>query len=165
MVMETCLTFWFKPTATPRLPNAFFRNLVQQFGEPRVVVTDKLHSYIKPIQKQAPDADHRACKGMTDRIESSHRLTRKREKIMGRFKSPVQAQRFLSALDQINNIFPSTLLQTFRLFIAPQGPMLSTFRRIILLKWQPEFSASGTIAAYLKQPGNAPDTHCLCAVT
>lgn len=83
----------------------FFSRLVKQFGEPRVVVTDKLGSYIKPIQNLAPDADHRAHKGLNNRIENSHRQTRKREKIMGRFKSPRQAQRFLSAHDQINTIF------------------------------------------------------------
>lgn len=83
----------------------FFSRLVKQFGQPRVVVTDKLRSYIKPIQKFAPNADHRAHKGLNNRIENSHRLSRKREKIMGRFKSPRQAQRFLSAHDQINTIF------------------------------------------------------------
>ena len=83
----------------------FFSRLVRQFGEPRVVVTDKLGSYVKPIQTLAPDTDHRAHKGLNNRIENSHRLTRKREKIMGRFKSPRQAQRFLSAHDQINTIF------------------------------------------------------------
>jgi putative transposase len=83
----------------------FFSRLVKQFGEPRVVVADKLRSYIKPIQNLAPDADHRAHKGPNNRIENSHRPTRKREKIMGRSKSPRQAQRFLSAHDQINTIF------------------------------------------------------------
>jgi putative transposase len=83
----------------------FFFRLVKQFGEPRVVVTDKLRSYIKPIQNLAPDADHRAHKGLNNKIENSHRQTRKREKIMGRFKSPRQAQRVLSAHDQINTIF------------------------------------------------------------
>jgi putative transposase len=83
----------------------FFSRLVRKFGEPRVVVTDKLRSYIKPIQSLAPDAGHRAHKGLNNRIENSHRQTRKREKIMGRFKSPRQAQRFLSAHDQINMIF------------------------------------------------------------
>ena len=83
----------------------FFRRLVAGFGEPRVVVTDKLRSYIKPIKTLAPDADHRAHKGLNNAIEVSHRPTRKREKIMGRFKSYRQAQRFLSAHDQINLIF------------------------------------------------------------
>ena len=83
----------------------FFQRLVSQFGEPRVVITDKLRSYIKPVKTQVPNADHRAHKGLNNAIEVSHRPTRKREKIMGRFKSHRQAQRFLSAHDQINLIF------------------------------------------------------------
>ena len=83
----------------------FFKRLVAKFGEPRVVVTDKLRSYIKPIKTLAPDADHRAHKSLNNTIEVSHRPTRKREKIMGRFKSHRQAQRFLSTHDQINLIF------------------------------------------------------------
>lgn len=83
----------------------FFQRLVARFGEPRVVITDKLRSYIKPVKILAPDADHRAHKGLNNAIEVSHRPTRKREKIMGRFKSHRQAQRFLSAHDQINLIF------------------------------------------------------------
>ncbi|MDH0912837.1 IS6 family transposase [Rhizobium pusense] len=83
----------------------FFSRVVRQFGLPRVVVTDKLRSYIKPIENMAPNADHRAHKGLNNSIENSHRLTRKREKIMGRFKSPRQAQRFLSAHDQITTVF------------------------------------------------------------
>ena len=34
----------------------FFQRLVTQFGEPRVVITDKLRSYIKPIKTLAPGA-------------------------------------------------------------------------------------------------------------
>jgi len=45
-----------------------------------VIVTDKLGSYVAPIQAIAPDADHRAHEGLNNRIENSHRLTRKREK-------------------------------------------------------------------------------------
>ena len=83
----------------------FFKRLVAKFGEPRVVITDKLRSYIKPIKTLAPDANHRAHKGLNNAIEVSHRPTRKREKIFGKFKSHRQAQRFLSAHDQINLIF------------------------------------------------------------
>ena len=83
----------------------FMARLIAQFGQPRVVITDKLRTYFKPIAHQAPDADHRAHKGLNNKIEGSHRPTRRREKIMGRFKSPKQAQRFLSAHEQINNIF------------------------------------------------------------
>ncbi|TYB85380.1 IS6 family transposase [Oceaniovalibus sp. ACAM 378] len=83
----------------------FFRRLVAKLGEPRVVITDKLRSYLNPIKTVAPDADHRVHKGLNNAIEVSHRPTRKRETIFGRFKSHRQAQRFLSAHDQINQIF------------------------------------------------------------
>lgn len=81
------------------------KRLIARFSTPRVVITDKLRSYFKPIRDLAPEAEHRAHKGLNNRIEGSHRPTRKREKIMGRFKSPRQAQRFLSAHDQINTVF------------------------------------------------------------
>lgn len=81
------------------------RRLIARFGQPRVLITDKLRSYIKPIRHLTPEADHRAHKGLNNRIEGSHRPTRKREKILGRFKSPRQAQRFLAAHDQINTVF------------------------------------------------------------
>jgi putative transposase len=64
----------------------FFSKLVSLFSEPRVVITDKLRSYIKPIKGQAPKADHRAHKGLNNAIEVSHRLTRKREKLWLRRK-------------------------------------------------------------------------------
>ena len=83
----------------------FFRRLILQFGEPRGVITEKLRSYNKPISDLAPRADHRSHKGLNNAIEVSHRPTRKREKLFGRFKSHRQAQRFLSAHDQINVIF------------------------------------------------------------
>ena len=83
----------------------FFQRLAARFGKPRVVITNKLRSYIRPIKALTPDADHRAHKDLNNAIEVSHRPTRKREKIMGRFKSHRQAQRFLSSHDQINLIF------------------------------------------------------------
>lgn len=67
-------------------------------------MTDKLRIYIKPIRALAPDADHRAHKGINNAIEGSHRPTRKREKVFGRFKSHRQAQRFLYAHDPIDLI-------------------------------------------------------------
>lgn len=94
-----------QPRRNAKAARRFLRGLIDRFGKPRVVITDKLRSYIKPIQALAPSADHRAHKGLNNAIEVSHRPTRKREKIFGRFKSPRQAQRFLTAHDQINQIF------------------------------------------------------------
>ena len=83
----------------------FLTRLIAQLGLPKVVMTDKLRSYTKPIARLAPGADHRAHKGHNNRIAGRHRPTRRHEKIMGRFKSPRQAQRFLAAHDHINAIF------------------------------------------------------------
>lgn len=94
-----------QPRRNAKAARRFLTRLIARFGEPRVVITDKLRSYFKPIRDLAPGADHRAHKGLKNRIEGSHRSTRKREKLMGRFQSPRQAQRFLTAHDQINTIF------------------------------------------------------------
>jgi putative transposase len=94
-----------QPRRNAKAAKRFLKRLIAQFGDPGVVVTDKLRSYIKPVRDLTPNAEHRAHKGLNNRIEGSHRPTRKREKIMGRFKSLRQAQRFLSAHDQINVVF------------------------------------------------------------
>jgi len=94
-----------QPQRNAKAARRFLARLIDRFGEPRVVITDKLRSYFRPIRDLAQGADHRAHKGLNNRIEGSHRPTRKREKLMGRFKSPRQAQRFLAAHDQINIVF------------------------------------------------------------
>ncbi|WP_068313807.1 IS6 family transposase [Polycladidibacter hongkongensis] len=83
----------------------FFCKLFKRWGMPRVLVTDKLGSYGAAKREIAPDLEHRQHKGLNNRAEASHRHTRRREKVMGRFKSPRQAQRFLSAHDQVAAIF------------------------------------------------------------
>ncbi|SEJ82436.1 Transposase IS66 family protein [Marinovum algicola] len=94
-----------QPQRNAKAARRFLARLIDRFGEPRVVITDKLRSYFRPIRDLAPGAAHRAHKGLNNRIEGTHRPTRKREKLMGRFKSPQQAQRFLAAHDQINIVF------------------------------------------------------------
>ncbi len=94
-----------QPQHNAKAARRFLKRLITRFGEPLVIVTDRLHSYCKPIRKLAPNADHRAHKGLNNRNEGSLRPTRRREKVMSRFKSPGQAQRFLAAHDQANTIF------------------------------------------------------------
>lgn len=94
-----------QPQRNAMAARRFLNRLIARFGEPRVIVTDKLRSSFKPIRELAPNADHRAHKGLNNRIEGSHRPTRRRENVMGRFRSTRQAQRFLAAHDQANTIF------------------------------------------------------------
>ena len=69
----------------------FLRKLMRRWSQPRVVVTDKLQSYDAALRNDYRSADHRSHKRLNNRIEASHRHTRRREKIMGRFKSAGQA--------------------------------------------------------------------------
>jgi putative transposase len=79
--------------------------LKRQCWAPRVMITDKLPSYGAAKREVMPGVGHRQHKGLNNRAENSHQPTRRRERQMKRFKSARQAQRFLSAHDQINNTF------------------------------------------------------------
>src|SRR5215213_2774987 len=79
--------------------------LKKQMRLPRVMITDKLASYGAAKRAIMPGVEHRQHKGLNNRAENSHQPARRRERQMKRFKSPGQAQRFLSAHDQINNLF------------------------------------------------------------
>jgi len=79
--------------------------LKRQCRAPRVMVTDKLPSYGAAKGEVMPSVEHRRHRGLNNRAENSHQPTRRRERQMKRFKSAGQAQRFLSAHDQVNNLF------------------------------------------------------------
>jgi putative transposase len=76
----------------------FFRRLLAKLQYvPRVIVTDKLRSYGVAQRRLLPGVEHRQSRYLNNRAENSHRPTRRRERQMQRFKSPDQAQHFLSA--------------------------------------------------------------------
>jgi putative transposase len=82
------------------------RKLLKKQGiAPRVMITDKLASYGAAKREIMPGIEHRQHKGLNNRAENSHQPTRRRERIMKRFKSAGQAQRFLSVHDQVANLF------------------------------------------------------------
>jgi putative transposase len=80
----------------------FFRKLLKKQGfAPRVIVTDKLKSYEAAKKQVLKNVEHRQHKGLNNLCENSHQPTRIRERRMRKFKSPGQAQRFLSAFGPI----------------------------------------------------------------
>jgi putative transposase len=82
------------------------RKLLKRQGTaPRVMITDKLASYGAAKREIMPAVEHRQHRGLNNRAENSHQPTRRRERIMKRFKSAGQAQRFLSIHDQVANLF------------------------------------------------------------
>ena len=89
-----------------RAAKRFFRKLLKglQYVR-RVIITDKLRSYQAAKSEIIPGVEHRRHKGLNNRAENSHQPTRVREKVMRRFKSAGQAQRFLSAFSMISSHF------------------------------------------------------------
>jgi putative transposase len=82
------------------------RKLMKRQGRaPRVLITDKLKSYGAANKEILPATEHRHHKGLNNRAENSHQVTRQRERQRKGFASPGQAQRFLSAHGPINNLF------------------------------------------------------------
>ena len=89
----------------------FFKRLLRSHGgEPRKIVTDKLHSYGVAHRELMPEVFHSTEQYENNRAEQSHEATRVRERGMcgaasRRFKSTGQAQRFLAAHAAVSNLF------------------------------------------------------------
>ncbi len=81
----------------------FFRKLLKgSTYVPRVLITGypggvKLASYRAAKREVLPSVEHRQSRYLNNRAENSHQPTRKRERVLQRFKSAGHAQRFLSA--------------------------------------------------------------------
>jgi transposase-like protein len=76
------------------------------------MITDKLASYAVAKKAVMPGVEHRQHKGLNNRAENSHRPTRRRERIMKRFKSAGQAQRlfqFTTKLPTSSAVLPTPM--------------------------------------------------------
>ena len=83
----------------------FFKRLLRRQGEePRQIVTDKLRSYGVAQRELIPDTIHNTSQYANNRAELSHQPTRVRERVMRRFKSAAQAQRFLTIHAAVYNL-------------------------------------------------------------
>ncbi|CDZ77308.1 Transposase IS66 family protein [Legionella massiliensis] len=83
----------------------FLSRLLDAHPKPRVIVTDKLRSYTKPIRQMCKGVAHRSHKGLNNRVENAHQPTRRKEKCLIRFKSPAGAQSVIALMGSIRNLF------------------------------------------------------------
>jgi putative transposase len=83
----------------------FKRLLRSQGGEPRKIVTDKLRSYPVAYRELIPEAIDVTDRYANNRADQSHEATRVRERVMRKFKSVRQAQRFLGVHASVSNLF------------------------------------------------------------
>ena len=89
-----------------RAATRFFRNLLNhQRQAPWQLITDQLRSYAAAHREIFPSVEHRTGQYENNRAEASHQPTRQKERQMRRFKSIVQAPRFLSVHGLIQNRF------------------------------------------------------------
>ena len=109
----------------------FFKRLLKGLQyTPRVLVTDKLKSYGVAKRELLPDVEHRGSRYLNNRVENSHRPTRRRERQMQRFKSMRQAQRFLSAHAFISDHFrPRRHRMTASRYRAKRAKAFKTWTR------------------------------------
>lgn len=84
----------------------FFKRLLKAHnGEPRKIVADKLRSYGVAHRELIPGSMHDTSQYSNNRSEQSHQPTRVRERVMRRFKSMNQAQRFLDTHSSVYKLF------------------------------------------------------------
>lgn len=84
----------------------FMRKLLKKQGYiPDEIVTEKLASYSAALLELGLAHVHVTGGRLNNRAEVSHQPTRRRERRMGRFKSPGSMQRFLSTHDASYNHF------------------------------------------------------------
>ncbi len=84
----------------------FFKRLMKKNQEePRKIVTDKLRSYGVAHRELIPESIHNTSQYANNLAELSHQPTRVRERGMRKFKSVLQAQRFLNTHAAVYNLF------------------------------------------------------------
>jgi len=82
------------------------RKLLKKLGYiPNAIVTDKLASYSAALREPGLKHLHVTGGRLNNRAEDSHQPTRRRERRMGRYKSPGSMQRFLTVHDAIYHVF------------------------------------------------------------
>jgi putative transposase len=81
-----------------RATKKFFRKLRKGLQDvPRVIITDKLKSYVAAKRESLAEVEHRQRQYLNNRAENSHQPTHQREWRMLRFKSPGHDQQLLAA--------------------------------------------------------------------
>ncbi len=84
----------------------FFKRLLKTHrDEPRRVVTERPRSYGVAHRALIPETIHVTSRYANNRAELSHQPTRVRERVMRRFKSMQQGQRFLAVHSAVYNLF------------------------------------------------------------
>ncbi|MFK7974321.1 MAG: DDE-type integrase/transposase/recombinase, partial [Rickettsiaceae bacterium] len=83
----------------------FLTRLLGCYPSLKIIVTDKLKSYIKPIRQMCPTIEHRSHKGLNNRAENAHQPARRKGKSLIKCKSASGVKKTLSLMGKVRNIF------------------------------------------------------------
>jgi len=83
----------------------FLRKAMKRYGRPEAIVTDKLPSYRAAMREIGNKDCQETGRWLNNRAENSHQPLRRREKIMGKFRSMGSLQKFAAIQSSIHNQF------------------------------------------------------------
>jgi putative transposase len=83
----------------------FLRKAMKRYGQPEVVVTDRLKSYRATMQVIGNDDRQETGRWLNNRAENSHLPFRRRERAMQKFRSHKTLQKFVSIHASVHNHF------------------------------------------------------------
>jgi len=83
----------------------FLKKATKRYGQPRVIVTDKLRPYRAAMKVIGNEARQVTGRWLNNRAENSHQAFRRREGAMARFRDIKTLQKFASIHASIHNHF------------------------------------------------------------
>ncbi len=83
----------------------FMRKAMTRYGNPQVVVTDRLRSYGAAIREIGNAHRRETGRHLNNRAENSHQPFRRRERSMSRFRRMRNLQKFVSVHSSVYNHF------------------------------------------------------------
>jgi putative transposase len=83
----------------------FLRKAMRRYGQPEVIVTDKLRSYGAALKELGADDRQEKGRWQNNRAENSHLPLRRRERAMLRFRRMRSLQKFSAVHSSVHNHF------------------------------------------------------------
>jgi putative transposase len=83
----------------------FLKRAMKRYGQPKVIVTDRLRSYRAAMNLIGNAADKECGRWLNNRAENSHQPFRRREGAMAKFREVKTLQKFVAVHASIHNHF------------------------------------------------------------
>ena len=110
----------------------FLKKAMKQYGQPRVIVTDKLRSYRAAMIEIGNEASQHTGRYLNNRAENTHLPFRRRERAMLRFRQMSCLQKFASIHASVHNHFnQNRSLETRSRYKSLRNQALAEWRQLL----------------------------------